>query len=38
MHPLGVNEVQRCIFLKATAPETAFAPFFSESIWPEMLG
>ncbi len=36
MHPLGVNEVQRCIFLKATAPETAFAPFFLRAYGPTL--
>ncbi len=29
-HPLGINKVQRCTFLRYTAPVTAFVPFFCE--------
>ncbi len=28
MHPLGVNKVLKCTYLKVTVPVTAFVPFF----------
>ncbi len=32
MNPLGVNKVQRCTFLRDTAPVTTFVPFFSVNV------